>query len=106
MAQAAEALQDALRRLHIPFDAAQFQWQGIVPVQYKEHAGDARGLGWRGVTRYSLGRPPYIEASFALRYCVLGAVDAQRLLAFAQPAALPRKRLAPQVGLHALQLRF
>jgi quercetin dioxygenase-like cupin family protein len=68
MAQAAEALQDALRRLHIPFDAAQFQWQGIVPVQYKEHAGDARGLGWRGVTRYSLGRPPYIEASFALRY--------------------------------------
>jgi hypothetical protein len=45
MAQAAEALQDALRRLHIPFDAAQFQWQGIVPVQYKEHAGDARGHG-------------------------------------------------------------
>jgi hypothetical protein len=32
MAQAAEALQDALRRLHIPFDATQFQWQGIVPV--------------------------------------------------------------------------
>jgi len=68
MEQAARALESALQRLHIPFDATRFQWQGIVPVQYKEHLGDARGLGWRGVTRYTLGRPPYIDARFALRY--------------------------------------
>lgn len=68
LAQAAEALERALQGLHIPFNAAQFQWEGILPVEYKEHAGDARGMGWRGVTRYSLGRPPYVEAKFALRY--------------------------------------
>ncbi len=68
MAHAAQALQEALQRLHIPFDAARFQWEGIVPVPYKEYAGDAHGMGWRGVTRYSLGRPPYIDARFALRY--------------------------------------
>lgn len=68
LAQAAEALQQALQRLHIPFDEAQFAWVGIQPLEYKEHAGDAPGMGWRGVTRYSLGRPPYVEARFALRY--------------------------------------
>lgn len=68
LAQAAEALEHALRHLRIPFDPARFAWEGILPVEYKLHAGDARGMGWRGVTRYSLGRPPYIEAQFALRY--------------------------------------
>ncbi|OYT71502.1 MAG: cupin [Armatimonadetes bacterium JP3_11] len=68
LAQAAEALQQALQRLHIPFDEVQFTWAGIQPLEYKEHAGDAPGMGWRGVTRYSLGRPPYVEARFALRY--------------------------------------
>lgn len=68
LAQAAEALQQALQRLHIPFDEAQFAWVGIQPLEYKEHAGDAPGMGWRGVTRYSLGRPPYVQARFALRY--------------------------------------
>ncbi len=67
-AQAAEALQRALQRLHIPFDPTRFAWEGISPLVYKEHAGDAPGMGWRGVTRYSLGRPPYIDAQFALRY--------------------------------------
>lgn len=66
--QAAESLERALRQLWIPFDAQRFSWAGIQPVEYKQHAGDARGMGWRGVTRYSLGRPPYIEARFALRY--------------------------------------
>ncbi|GIV04502.1 MAG: cupin [Fimbriimonadales bacterium] len=68
LAQAAQALQQALQRLHIPFDEAQFAWVGIQPLEYKEHAGDAPGMNWRGVTRYSLGRPPYVEARFALRY--------------------------------------
>jgi len=68
LAQAAEALQQALQRLHIPFDEAQFAWVGIQPLEYKEYAGDAPGMGWRGVTRYSLGRPPYVHARFALRY--------------------------------------
>ncbi|MCX7993430.1 MAG: cupin domain-containing protein [Fimbriimonadales bacterium] len=67
-AQAAEALQHALQRLHIPFDKTRFAWEGILPLEYKEHRGDAPGLGWRGVTRYSLGRPPFIDAKFALRY--------------------------------------
>lgn len=67
-AQAAEALQQALQRLHIPFDGERFAWAGIQPLEYKEHAGDAPGMGWRGVTRFSLGRPPYVEAQFALRY--------------------------------------
>ncbi|MCS6923427.1 MAG: cupin domain-containing protein [Fimbriimonadales bacterium] len=68
LAQAAESLERALRHLRIPFDPARFAWAGILPVEYKLHSGDARGMGWRGVTRYSLGRPPYIEAQFALRY--------------------------------------
>lgn len=68
LAEAAEALQKALQRLHIPFDAVRFAWEGILPVEYKENAGDAPGMGWRGVKRYSLGRPPYIGAQFALRY--------------------------------------
>ncbi|MCS7300621.1 MAG: cupin domain-containing protein [Fimbriimonadales bacterium] len=68
MAQAAEALQRALERLHIPFDSGAFRWQGIEPLEYKEHQGEVRGMSWRGVTRYSLGRPPFISARFALRY--------------------------------------
>ncbi|MCS7209961.1 MAG: cupin domain-containing protein [Fimbriimonadales bacterium] len=68
LAQAAQALQQALQHLHIPFDPTQFRWEGVLPLDYKEHAGDARGMGWRGITRYNLGRPPYIEARFALRY--------------------------------------
>lgn len=68
MEQAAQALQAALQRLHVPFDADTFAWEGIIAREYKEHAGDRRGMGWKGVKRYGLGRPPIIPAQFALRY--------------------------------------
>ncbi len=67
-AQAAEALERALQRLHLPFDPTRFGWEGLSPLEYKAHAGDAPGMGWRGVKRFSLGRPPYLNARFALRY--------------------------------------
>ncbi len=68
MEQVAEALERALERFHIPFDAERFAWEGIIPREYKEYTGEARGMGWRGITRFSLGRPPMIDAKFALRY--------------------------------------
>ncbi len=66
--QATEQLQRALARLHVPFDPTEFRWEGLVARAYKEHAGDAPGMGWRGVLRFDLGRPPIIPAQFALRY--------------------------------------
>lgn len=66
--QASEALQKALDRLHLPFDKEQFCWEGLVAREYKENVGIERGMGWRGIVRYDLGRPPVIPAQFALRY--------------------------------------
>lgn len=66
--QASEALQKALNRLHLPFDKEQFRWEGLMVREYKEHPGTERGMGWRGIVRYDLGRPPVIPAQFALRY--------------------------------------
>ncbi|GBC93561.1 hypothetical protein HRbin15_02060 [bacterium HR15] len=66
--QMAQALQVALEKLHVPFDADAFAWAGVLAREYKEHAGDARGMGWKGIKRYGLGRPPLVPAQFALRY--------------------------------------
>jgi quercetin dioxygenase-like cupin family protein len=68
MQEAANALEEALGRLHIPFNPESFHWEGIIPRQYKLNKGSERGMGWRGITRYGLGRPPMIAACFALRY--------------------------------------
>jgi quercetin dioxygenase-like cupin family protein len=68
MEEAAKALEEALSRLYIPFDPENFRWEGIVPREYKLNEGSERGMGWRGITRYGLGRPPMMPAGFALRY--------------------------------------
>jgi quercetin dioxygenase-like cupin family protein len=66
--QAAQALQAALEKLHVPFDAQAFGWEGVLAREYKAHAGETRGMGWKGIKRYGLGRPPIIPTQFALRY--------------------------------------
>ncbi len=66
--RATEALQQALAQLHLPFDPQEFRWQGLVARAYKEHTGDEPGMGWRGVLRFDIGRPPVVPAQFALRY--------------------------------------
>lgn len=65
---ATEALQQALAQLHVPFDKERFCWEGLVAREYKQSVGNERGMGWRGIVRYDLGRPPLMPAQFALRY--------------------------------------
>ncbi len=62
------SLAAALARLKVPFDSRAFRWRGVDPQTYKFALGDARGMGWRGVTRYTLAGPPAIPARFELRY--------------------------------------
>ncbi len=50
------------------FDPEQFRWEGIEPKVYKFSTGEARGMGWRGVQRFTLAGPPAIPAAFELRY--------------------------------------
>ena len=60
-----------LRRLpggKIPFDPSLFQWAGIDAHAYKFAIGDARGMGWRGVSRFTIGGPPTEPSQFELRY--------------------------------------
>ncbi len=52
----------------IPFDAQAFRWEGIEPEAYKFSLGDTRGMGWRGITRFTLGGPPEIPCRFQMRY--------------------------------------
>jgi quercetin dioxygenase-like cupin family protein len=66
--QAAQALQAALEKLHVPFDPEAFGWEGVLAREYKAHEGEVRGMGWKGIKRYGLGRPPIIPTQFALRY--------------------------------------
>lgn len=54
--------------MKIAFDAAEFRWHGIDPRAYKFSVGDHRGMGWRGVTRFTLGRPPAVPSRLELRY--------------------------------------
>src|SRR3990172_10791929 len=58
----------AQSQMKIEFDAAEFRWYGIDPRAYKFSAGDHRGMGWRGVTRFTLGRPPAVPSRLELRY--------------------------------------
>jgi quercetin dioxygenase-like cupin family protein len=52
----------------ISFDARTFRWEGVEPEAYKFSLGDARGMGWRGITRFTLGGPPDIPCRFQMRY--------------------------------------
>ena len=54
--------------MKIAFDTAQFRWRGIDPRVYKSSAGEQRGMGWRDVTRFTLGRPPAVPSRLELRY--------------------------------------
>lgn len=50
------------------FDPTAFRWSGIEPQAYKFSLGDARGMGWRGVQRFTLAGPPAWPVTFELRY--------------------------------------
>jgi quercetin dioxygenase-like cupin family protein len=50
------------------FDPATFRWRGAAPQDYKFALGDERGMGWRGVTRFTLAGPPALPARWELRY--------------------------------------
>ena len=50
------------------FDPATFEWDGIAEREYKPSEGDARGMGWKGVTRRTLARADELPAGFDVRY--------------------------------------
>jgi quercetin dioxygenase-like cupin family protein len=56
------------RPLKLAFDPDTFGWTAIEPRAYKFALGDQRGMGWRGITRFTLGGPPQIAARFQMRY--------------------------------------
>ncbi len=63
------ATQDAAKTgIKIPFDPKGFRWPGIEAQAYKFSLGDQQGMGWRGVSRYTLAGPSQIPAGFELRY--------------------------------------
>src|SRR3989442_13742721 len=49
------------------FDGAVFRWTGVEPQAYKFNLGDIRGMGWRGVTRFTLAGPAAGPVDFELR---------------------------------------
>jgi len=55
------------------FDPLTFRWDGIGEEAYKFSLGDERGMGWKGVSRHTLGEPSQIGADFELRYFELEA---------------------------------
>jgi quercetin dioxygenase-like cupin family protein len=50
------------------FDPDRFRWDGIGEEAYKFSLGDERGMGWKGVSRHTLGEPSRLGAEFELRY--------------------------------------
>jgi quercetin dioxygenase-like cupin family protein len=52
----------------IPFDPATFRWAGVEEQAYKFSLGDDRGMGWKDVTRHTIGHPDQLGAGFELRY--------------------------------------
>jgi quercetin dioxygenase-like cupin family protein len=57
-----------LTGLKIAYDPVAQRWPEVPGQVYKFSLGDARGMGWRGVTRFTLAGPPALPASFELRY--------------------------------------
>src|SRR5260370_31342069 len=45
-----------------------FGWAGVERQAYKFSLGDIRGMGWRGVTRFTLAGPAAWPVGFDLRY--------------------------------------
>lgn len=55
--------------LHLPFDSRSFAWAGVQATEYKAPAqAAARGMGFRGVTRYELTPVDELPAAHELRY--------------------------------------
>jgi quercetin dioxygenase-like cupin family protein len=54
--------------LRIPHDPAAFRWAGVDEKAYKLGAGDGRGMGWKGVTRHTIGLSQRLGAAFEVRY--------------------------------------
>jgi quercetin dioxygenase-like cupin family protein len=52
----------------IAFDRSGFRWRGIEEKAYKLSPGDERGMGFRGVTRFTLASAAEIPSQFDLRY--------------------------------------
>lgn len=52
----------------ITFHSEAFRWSGIEPQAYKFSLGDQRGMGWRGIARFTLAGPPVIPSKFEFRY--------------------------------------
>jgi quercetin dioxygenase-like cupin family protein len=52
----------------IPFDRSTFRWDGVDEQAYKFSLGDERGMGWKDVTRHTIGHPDDLGADFELRY--------------------------------------
>ncbi len=50
------------------FGGDAFRWTGVEPQAYKFSLGDIRGMGWRGVTRFTLAGPAAWPVGFELRY--------------------------------------
>jgi quercetin dioxygenase-like cupin family protein len=57
---------DRVRRLR--FDRDRFRWGGVDARPYKRRADRARGMGFEGVSRFTLGRAEDLNADFELRY--------------------------------------
>ncbi len=62
------SLEGQLGHLRAAFDDTRFRWSHIEPQAYKFSLGDQRGMGWRGVTRYTLGGASVSPSQFELRY--------------------------------------
>jgi len=52
----------------LEFDPRRFRWLGIEARQYKSHPGEARGMGWRGISRCVLTGDEAVPAGYELRY--------------------------------------
>jgi quercetin dioxygenase-like cupin family protein len=50
------------------FDPVTFSWKGVERREYKPIGDEARGMGWRGITRHTIARPNELPAAFELRY--------------------------------------
>jgi quercetin dioxygenase-like cupin family protein len=59
---------DGIDRRAISFDPSGFRWSGVEEKAYKEALGDDRGMGFRGVTRFTLASAADIPSRFDLRY--------------------------------------
>lgn len=62
------SLEATLAAGKISFNPDTFRWDGIEEMTYKFSLGNARGLGWKGVTRHTFGGPPLLAGGFELRY--------------------------------------